>query len=56
MTYEEFNDFIMFIYNLSGEEQPAFSIIRDLFDFIDVKKDGVIDKDEWCQTFSHLPV
>ncbi len=56
MSYEEFNDFIMFCSKTSGDELPAFSIIKDLFDFIDVKKDGVIDKDEWCQTFSHLPV
>lgn len=35
---------------------PAFSIIKDLYDFIDMKKDGIIDMNEWIQTFNNLPV
>lgn len=41
----------MKIARLSGEELPSFSISKDLFDFIDIKGDGVIDLDEWLKIF-----
>ena len=41
---------------MSSEEVPAFSTIKDLFDFIDMKKDGLIDVNEWTQTFNQLSV
>lgn len=56
MVYEEFVQFISQLYRLAGEEIPALSITRDLFNFIDVKKDGVIDINEWNQTFNNLTV
>jgi len=56
LTYEEFTGFVGELCRLSKEEVPALSIIRDLFEFIDVKKDGVIDIKEWTQTFNQLPV
>jgi hypothetical protein len=41
---------------MAHEEVPALSIIKDLFDFIDVKKDGIIDINEWLETFNHIDV
>lgn len=41
---------------MTGEDMPSLSIIRDLFDFIDVKKDGIIDLNEWIETFNHVTV
>jgi hypothetical protein len=35
-----------------GESPLTFSIIRDLFDAIDVRRDGIIDTHEWGQTFA----
>ena len=29
-----------------------YTIIKDIFDFIDKKKDGVIEISEWMDTFS----
>jgi Ca2+-binding EF-hand superfamily protein len=56
LTYEEFNDFLSYIHKMTGEDLPPLSIIRDLFDFIDVKKDGIIDLNEWIETFNHVTV
>jgi len=30
---------------------PSYPIIKDLFDHIDIKKDGIIDFTEWSKTF-----
>jgi len=35
----------------AGEAIPGFSIIKDIFDFIDIRRDGIIDLNEWMQTF-----
>jgi len=56
LTYEEFTGFVHELCRVSKDEVPALAIIRDLFEFIDVKKDGVIDIKEWTQTFNQLPV
>lgn len=56
MTYETFSDFIVDLSKLARDDIPAFSTIKDLFDFIDMKKDGIIDINEWTQTFNQLPV
>lgn len=39
---------------MAGEAQPTYSIIKDLFDTIDIRKDGVIDLNEWEQTFGGI--
>ena len=56
LTYTQFNKFIMNLCTISGEEPPSFSIIKDLFDFIDIRKDGIIDLNEWMQTFKMIEV
>lgn len=38
------------------EEAPAFIILKDAFDFIDSKKDGLIDLNEWMQAFELIEV
>ena len=37
--------------DLAGQQPPPFSIIKDLFEFIDKKQDGVITMDEWMDSF-----
>ena len=36
---------------LSGKKLYPHPILKDLFDFIDLRKDGYIDIHEWMQTF-----
>lgn len=34
---------------------PPYSIIKDLFDFFDKSRDGVIDLAEWMDVFAQYP-
>jgi len=56
LTYEEFTNLLVNLYKGGHEKLPAVSIIRDLYEFIDIKNDGVIDINEWTQTFNQLAV
>jgi Ca2+-binding EF-hand superfamily protein len=51
LTYAQFNKLIAALCTLSREDVPSFSIIKDLFDFIDIRRDGIIDMSEWMQSF-----
>ena len=35
---------------------PTFMIIKDLFEIVDIRKDGIIDLSEWQQTFKAIQV
>lgn len=38
---------ILKLFSLANEEAPTYPVIKDLFDFIDIRKDGIIDQSEW---------
>ena len=42
------------ICKISNTPVPAYAVIKDLFDAIDIKKDGNIDLAEWNQTFNTI--
>lgn len=54
LTYQEFGKLVIKAYELAGEKAPAYPVIKDLFDNIDVRKDGIIDQHEWQQTFGNV--
>ena len=56
MKQEEFNDLIQYVYKKNGDQQPVFAIVKELFDFIDYRSDGVIDINEWMQCFKKIEV
>lgn len=41
---------------MTGDELPTFIIIKDLFNYIDTKKDGYIDIHEWMEAFKRIEV
>jgi hypothetical protein len=45
---------IIKLYGLAGEKVLAYPVIKDLFDTIDIRKDGIIDMNEWQQTFGKV--
>ncbi|CAK76335.1 unnamed protein product (macronuclear) [Paramecium tetraurelia] len=52
LTFDKFKDMIEMLYRLATEEVPPFAIIKDLFEFIDKRRDGHIDLTEWMDAFS----
>ncbi len=56
MTFDQFNKFIIRLSQLARDPVPGFSIIKDIFDFIDIRRDGIIDMNEWMQTFKGVEV
>lgn len=56
MTYSQFSKLIIKLHQLSRDDIPAFPIIKDLFDFIDIRRDGIIDMTEWMQSFRLIEV
>lgn len=47
LTYQEFSKLIIKAYELAGDKVPAYPVIKDLFDSIDIRKDGILDINEW---------
>jgi hypothetical protein len=41
-------------HEVGGDKVPAYPVIKDLFDTIDIRKDGIIDLSEWQQTFGFV--
>eukprot|EP00340_Litonotus_pictus_P004786 CAMPEP_0170532620 /NCGR_PEP_ID=MMETSP0209-20121228/73869_1 /TAXON_ID=665100 ORGANISM="Litonotus pictus, Strain P1" /NCGR_SAMPLE_ID=MMETSP0209 /ASSEMBLY_ACC=CAM_ASM_000301 /LENGTH=1966 /DNA_ID=CAMNT_0010829001 /DNA_START=1220 /DNA_END=7117 /DNA_ORIENTATION=+ len=55
--YLNFNDFSIIVKSLfekARQQPPNFTIIQNMFRFIDLKKDGLIDSFEWNKVFSQV--
>lgn len=51
MSFNSFTALVQRISELAREPAPSFPVIKDLFDIIDIRKDGVLDMREWLNTF-----
>ena len=40
--------------SLEKMPKPDFTVLKDMFDVIDIGRDGVIDFREWIATFQHM--
>ena len=54
ITFADFCKLVTKAHELAEEKPPTYPVIKDLFDTIDVRKDGMIDLHEWQQTFSRV--
>ena len=55
----DFDKFRKIVYDLYKREKrsylpPPYSVIKSMYDYIDIRKDGIIDKNEWCKIFSQF--
>ncbi|CAG9314254.1 unnamed protein product [Blepharisma stoltei] len=57
LSFEAFVNLMTKLCKLSKDQIPSFTVLRDLFEIIDLRKDGVLDVKEWISTFkSHAPM
>ena len=56
MTFDHFNNVMRNLSVMSGDEMLSFVIVKDLFNYIDTKRDGYIDIHEWMETFRRIEV
>ena len=51
LDFQKFSSLVHRLSSLAGEQVPAFTVLKDLYDIIDIRKDGVLDLREWLNTF-----
>jgi Ca2+-binding EF-hand superfamily protein len=56
LQFEEFVKFMARLSQLANQPSPSFPVTRDLFNYLDVRGDGVIDLTEWMQGFKRIEV
>eukprot|EP00825_Cyclidium_porcatum_P044688 TRINITY_DN6617_c0_g1_i1.p1 TRINITY_DN6617_c0_g1~~TRINITY_DN6617_c0_g1_i1.p1 ORF type:complete len:457 (-),score=69.21 TRINITY_DN6617_c0_g1_i1:1088-2458(-) len=56
LSLNQFTQLMNKISQLEGSEFLSFAVIKDVFDFIDIKKDGYLDQDEWVESFARFDV
>ena len=52
IDFQKFRKLIIDLYTKNEQELPNFTLIKNTFDFIDLRKDGIIDYNEWNKAFS----
>jgi len=51
LNFNDFSKLVTQAHKLGNVEVPAYSVMKDLFDHVDIRKDGFVDLQEWQQTF-----
>ncbi|CAG9315143.1 unnamed protein product [Blepharisma stoltei] len=54
LTFAHFTALVNRLCQLANESAPPFTILKDLFDIIDIRKDSVLDMREWLNTFKDV--
>jgi hypothetical protein len=54
MTYLDWDKLIRELCKLSITHVPCYSVIKDMFDTIDLKNDQLLDVSEWNETFGGI--
>ncbi len=50
----DFNKLVQKVHEVARESCPTYLVVKDMFDSIDIRKDGIIDLHEWQQTFGRV--
>ena len=49
LDFEKFKNIIFDMYKRNEQKLPNFTLLKNAFDIIDLRKDGIIDINEWCK-------
>ena len=52
IDFQKYRNMIIDLYKRNEQEIPNFALIKNTFDTIDLRKDGIIDYNEWAKSFS----
>ena len=52
IDFEQFKNIIYDMYYRNEQTFPNFTLIKNAFDTCDLRKDGIIDINEWCKAFA----
>ena len=52
MDFEKFKNIIFDMYTRDNHDIPNFILIKNAYDTLDLRKDGLIDIKEWCIAFA----
>ena len=52
IDFDRYKNIIYDMYNRDEKKLPNFALIKNSYDAIDLRKDGVIDMNEWCKCFA----
>ena len=53
MDFDKFKNIIFDMYSKDEIRIPSFTLIKNTFDEIDLRKDGILDINEWCKAFGN---
>lgn len=56
MTLDKFKNMVNELYMRETRSFPNFSLIKNAFEYLDLRKDGVIDLNEWSKSFTMAEV
>jgi hypothetical protein len=56
MDLNKFKQIISDLYERETKPIPNFALIKNAFDYFDLRKDGIIDMNEWLKAFSNTQV
>jgi Ca2+-binding EF-hand superfamily protein len=56
MDLIKFKNIICDLFKRETRSTPNFALIKNAFDYIDIKKDGLIDINEWSRAFAMTKV
>ena len=54
INFNKFKGIIIELYTKEQKAIPNYVLLKSCYDFIDLRKDGVIDLIEWCNVFSKV--
>ena len=52
IDFDKFKKVIYDLYKREKKQSPSYAVLKYVYDFIDIRKDGIIDINEWNKIFS----
>ena len=52
IDFEKFKTVIFDMYSRENQKLPNFALVKNAYDTLDLRKDGIIDIKEWCIAFA----